>query len=127
MKPVLIDSSVWISFFKGDKKSKPLLDLIDSNLVCVNDLILAELIPSLNHKKEKNLVGLMNTIERLDMNIHWDEIIEMQTLNLKKGINRVGIPDLLILQNAIQHKVKLFTFDRHFHLMAELHGLQIYS
>jgi len=117
MNKVLVDSSVWISFIKGDEKAKVILTLIDSNQICINDLILSELIPSLLHRKENDLVKLLKSIDRLKIEIDWKEIIEMQTYNLKNGINRVGIPDLLIAQNAIQNKVHLLSFDKHFELM----------
>ena len=51
MSKVLVDSSVWISFFKGHKDALPLMELIDSNQVYINELILTELIPSLIQKK----------------------------------------------------------------------------
>ena len=124
MNKVLVDSSVWISFFKGDEKAKVSLTLIDSNQICINDLILSELIPSLLHRKENDLVKLLNSIDRLKIEIDWKEIIEMQTYNLKNGINKVGIPDLLIAQNAVQNKVHLLSFDKHFELMKKNSGLK---
>ena len=124
MNKVLVDSSVWISFFKGDEKAKVILTLIDSNQICINDLILSELIPSLLHRKENDLVKLLKSIDRLKIEIDWKEIIEMQTYNLKNGINRVGIPDLLIAQNAVQNKVHFLSFDKHFELMKKNSGLK---
>ena len=124
MSKVLVDSSIWISFFKGDEKAKVILPLIDSNQICINDLILSELIPSLIHRKENDLVKLLNSIERLKIEIVWTEIIDIQIYNLKNGINKVGIPDLLIAQNAIQNKVHLLSFDKHFELMKKHIGLK---
>ncbi|HBM14957.1 MAG TPA: hypothetical protein DD381_01185 [Lentisphaeria bacterium] len=40
MKNILVDSSVWIDFFKDGTASNELSDLIDKNLICTNDLIL---------------------------------------------------------------------------------------
>ena len=127
MNKVLIDSSVWISFFKGNEEGKTLFPLLDANQACINDLILAELIPSLNHKKELILVGLLKSIEKLRIEIEWDEIIHMQTNNLKNGLNRVGVPDLIIAQNAIQNNIKLFSFDKHFEIMRKHIGLKLYE
>ena len=45
MNRILIDTSVWISFFKGHEDAKVLFDMIDSNIICTNELILAELVP----------------------------------------------------------------------------------
>jgi len=124
MNKVLVDSSVWISFFKGAEESKILFPLIEANQLCINDLILAELIPSLNHKKEHEIAKLLQSIERPPLDIDWVEIMRMQTLNLKHGINKVGIPDLIIVQNAMQNNICLLSFDKHFTLMKSHFGFK---
>jgi predicted nucleic acid-binding protein len=127
MNKILIDSSVWIGFFRGVEEAKQLLQLLDSNMICTNDLIIAELVPYLIHKNENELVNLLKSIEKIKIDIDWSEITQMQVQNLKKGLNRVGIPDLIIAQNAIQNKLTLFSFDKHFELMKKSIGLSIYS
>jgi predicted nucleic acid-binding protein len=127
MSKILVDSSVWISFFKGNEEGKLLFPLLDSNQACVNDLILAELIPSLIQKKEVTLVGLLKSIEKTEIDIDWEEIIRMQTVNLKNGLNRIGIPDLVIAQNAIQNQIGLFSFDKHFEIMKKHIGLKLFE
>jgi len=124
---VLVDSSVWIEYFKGNESALPLNELIDSNNLCINDLILSELLPSINHKKEVDLKELLLTITKIDIVINWHQVILMQTLNLRKGINRVGIADLIITQNAIDNDLELYAFDKHFILMSELHELKIFK
>ncbi|HQL32254.1 MAG TPA: PIN domain-containing protein, partial [Treponemataceae bacterium] len=62
---ILVDSSVWIEYFKGNEKALPLNQLLDTNTVCINDLILAELLPSINHKKENVLKELLLTITKI--------------------------------------------------------------
>ena len=124
---VLVDSSVWIEYFKGNEKSLPLNDLIDSNNVCINDLILSELIPSISHKKETDLKELLLSVAKIPIQIDWNNIIYMQTLNLRNGINNVGIADLIIAQNSIENDIELFAIDKHFQLMSELHGIRIYK
>ena len=127
MNKVLVDSSVWISFFKGTEEGKQLFPLLEANQACVNDLILSELVPSLNHKKELILVGLLRSIEKTRIDIDWDDIIRIQTINLKNGLNRIGVPDLIIAQNAIQNEIKLFSFDKHFEIMKKHIGLKIFE
>lgn len=127
MTRILVGSSVWIGFFKGLEEAKQLFQLIDSNMICTNDLIMTELVPSLIHKKENELVNLLNSIEKIKIEIDWVGITQMQVQNLKNGLTRVGIPDLIIAQNAIQNKLVLFSFDKHFELMKKGIGLKIYS
>jgi predicted nucleic acid-binding protein len=124
---VLVDSSVWIEYFKGNESVLPLNELIDTNNVCINDLILAELIPSINHKKEEKLKDLLFSLTKNPIQINWNQIIQMQTINLRNGINKVGIADLIIAQNAIDNNLELYTLDKHFSFMNELHGLKIHK
>jgi len=124
---ILVDSSVWIEYFKGNEKALPLNQLLDTNTVCINDLILAELLPSINHKKENVLKELLLTITKIPLEINWNTIIYMQTQNLKNGINKVGIADLIIVQNVMENDLELFTFDRHFELMSDLYDVRLFS
>lgn len=123
---VLVDTSIWIHYFKGIESVLPLNKLIDSNRLCLNDLILAELVPSINIKKGNHLKELLYTVTKIEININWNHIIQMQTMNYKKGINRVGIADLIIAQNAMENDLELYAADIHFQLMSELHGIRIY-
>ena len=123
---VLVESSVWISNVSGKNESIPLNNLIEDNKICINELILAELVPSINLKKENELKELLYTITRINLDINWDKIINMQTINIKNGINKVGIADLIIAQNTIENDLQLFTFDKHFSLMAKFHNIKMY-
>ncbi|MCH8557385.1 MAG: PIN domain-containing protein [Balneolia bacterium] len=113
---VLVDSSVWIDYFRSGGLQK--LDrLIEEDLVCTNELILTELAPALMKRNEREILDGLNAIPKIPLNIDWDIIREYQLLNLNHGINRVGIPDLIILQQVIDQKLSLFTLDKHFALM----------
>lgn len=127
MSLVLVDSSVWISFFKGSIPKEPFFSLIDTNQICTNDLILSEITPSLMFKKEQNLIEILQQVQKIPLRIDWLEIIAFQVKNLSKGINRVGIPDLIIVQNTIQNDLKLFSLDMHFKLMSRMFSLHLYE
>ncbi|MEA3266074.1 MAG: PIN domain-containing protein [Candidatus Fermentibacteria bacterium] len=122
---VLVDSSIWIDYFKDGRKSEKLDYLIDENIVVTNDLILAELIPFLRIRNQRKIVGLMQTIKKLSMDIIWDEIIESQYMCLKKGVNGIGLPDLVIAQNARQHHAEIYTLDSHFAMMKNILELEL--
>ncbi len=127
MSKVLVDSSIWIAYFKTGKYAKALEDLMDANHICVNDVILAELCPSILHKKERDLNKLLLSIHNAPLNIDWQRIISMQTLNLRNGLNKVGIPDLVIAQNTADNRLMLFSEDKHFQAMSSLHGFNLYE
>jgi predicted nucleic acid-binding protein len=120
MSIVLVDSSVWIAYFRGSENVKQLDQDIETNRICTNDLILSELLPMIRLKKENDLAELLETIQKLPLKINWEEIRIIQLANLKNGINKVGVPDLIIFQNAIQNRATLLTLDNHFKLMAGL-------
>lgn len=92
--------------------------LIDENLICTNELILAELIPFLRIKRQRKLIDLLQSVQRLSLDIDWDKIIELQVKCIRAGVNKVGIPDLVIAQNAMQHGATVFSQDKHFSLMS---------
>jgi predicted nucleic acid-binding protein len=123
---ILVDSSVWIDYFRGRKNAHRLDELIFEDLVCVNDLILAELVPFLRVGKQDELVRLLRNVYKVNLTIDWQLIMEYQTLCLRAGINKVGISDLIVLQNCIKNDLHLFTFDRHFHLMSRFVHLKLW-
>lgn len=114
---ILIDSSVWIDYFRGGDNSEVLDSFIDENVLCTNYLILSELLPVLNQRNQLELVNLLREIYRIPLNINWENIIQLQTTCLSNGINKVGIPDLILLDNVIQNDLVLFSFDKHFDLI----------
>lgn len=119
MKKILVDSSVWISYFKDKSAHQVLDEYILNNQICTNNLILSELLPFLQIKKEKNVIDLLLEVENITLRIDWEYIIKMQIQNLKNGINKVGIPDLIIIDNVIHNNLILFSEDKHFKLMKE--------
>ncbi|EOQ97831.1 PIN domain protein [Leptospira wolbachii serovar Codice str. CDC] len=129
MNQVLLDSSVWIEYFRDSnaKVSSEVDKLIDIGNIFTNQLILTEIIPYLKVKKQNQLIQILESIESFEMSIDWKQIIEFQITNLKHGINKIGIPDLLILQNTIQNQCSLFTLDKHFKLMSKVHKLDLYN
>ena len=92
-------------------------ELIDQNVICTNNLILAELKPFLKLKNQTRIIKLIYDITTINLNINWSKIINYRTLFIKNGINKIGIPDLIILDNVIQNNLILYTLDKHFSLI----------
>lgn len=124
---ILVDTSVWIDYFRNGSTADALDKLIESDMICINDVILSELLPSINQRHEEELKELLLSFPKLQMKIDWNEIVFMQTKNLHNGINKVGLPDLMIAQNAIQNNVKLFSCDKHFQLIKNLFPLHLFE
>jgi len=122
---VIVDTSVWIEYFRSGSNSIKLDFLIDEDLIVINDLILAELVPFLKIQKQKNIIKLLFNIKKLDLTFNWDQIIEFQFNCLKNGLNGIGIPDLIVAQNAKQNRCQIYSFDNHFRLMKDILGLRL--
>ena len=123
--PVIVDTSVWIEYFRSGKNPRKLDFLIDEDLIVINDLILAELVPFLKIQNQKNIIRLLFNIKKLDLTPNWDQIIEFQFNCLKNGLNGIGIPDLIVAQNAKQNRCEIYSLDNHFKLMKDFLGLQL--
>jgi len=122
---VLVDTSIWIEYFRSGNNSEKLDFLIDENLIVINDLILAELVPSLRVRNQQKLVKLLYNINKLELSIHWGQIIEFQFKCLINDLNRIGIPDLIIVQNAKQNQCEIYSLDNHFKLMKDILELRL--
>ncbi len=53
---ILVDSSIWIEYFRNGLFSREIELFIDENLLVTNYLILSELIPFLKLRNQKKLV-----------------------------------------------------------------------
>ena len=117
---VLIDSSVWIEYFRNGNNFEKVDFLIDENLVVINDLILTELVPFLKLRNHRNIIDLLFNLNKIPVDVDWLQLIEFQYICLKNGLNGVGIPDLIIAQNVAQHNCKIYSLDKHFLKMSHL-------
>lgn len=61
---ILVDTSIWIDYFRSGDKSEKLDFLIEENLLVINDLVLTELLPFLVVKKEKKVIDLLKKIKQ---------------------------------------------------------------
>ncbi len=127
MSRILVDSSIWIGYFKDKHRYSVLDDLIANNQICVNDVILSELLPFLYHVGQKEVAEALLAIPKADIKTDWAALIHFQTANLLQGIHKVGIPDLMILQNVLDHTLVLFSADSHFQLMSEVFSFRLFE
>lgn len=130
MNDVLVDTSIWISFFRGRKEDTAVADalsyLIAGDEALVNDVILTELLPPMVIRGEVQCADALSAVRFQPLKTDWEGIRALQVTCLRAGINKVGIPDLMIAQQAIQLDVPLFSLDRHFALMAQHTSLRIW-
>jgi predicted nucleic acid-binding protein len=58
--------------------------------------------------------------------IDWEELIDNQVKCLKGGANGIGIPDLIIAQNAKTNNCMVFSLDKHFQLLNRFINFNLY-
>jgi predicted nucleic acid-binding protein len=122
---ILVDTSIWIEYFRSGNNSEKLDFLIDENIVVINDLILAELVPFLKERNQRRVIDLLHNIKKLKLSINWDQIIDFQFKCLKIGLNGIGIPDLIVAQNAMLNGAEIYSHDNHFRLMKDILDLHL--
>ena len=124
---VLVDSSVWVDYFRAGTSGERLDRLIDNNLIATDDLILTELVPYLLLRRQRRIVELLNAIEKIELTIDWSQLIQWQYQCLKQGLNGIGIPDLIIAQNTIQNCCLLYSLDSHFETIKEIVKIEMFN
>ena len=124
---VLVDTSIWIDYFKSGLNSGKLDEILDDNRLFTNDVVLAELIPFLRIRKQHKIIDLLRNIPLLPLKIDWDEIIQWQVACLTEGINGIGIPDLIIAQNGNQNRNSIYSLDKHFKLLNQVIDIRLFS
>jgi len=117
--PILVDTSVWVDYFRGGPHASRLDPLIDENLIATNELVLAELVPYLEIQKQRKAIRLLFAVNQLPLRIDWREIIRFQVQCLQAGANGVGLPDLIIAQNSKQNDCAIYSLDKHFQLLKQ--------
>ena len=120
----IVDSNIWIEFFNRRNYFDSVSGLLNDNEAYINGIILAELIPSSRAKREEEFIECLYGIELLELYIDWDEIIEIQCHCIKNGINKLGLLDIAIAQNAKQNNAGIFTMNRHMILLCNLIGVE---
>jgi len=126
---VLVDSSVWVDFFKGN--NLPATDVLDyllkQNLVCTTGLIMAEIIPSTPSRKEfDKLREYFQALPYLhEPDDIWNSIIDWQFKLKSQGIHGVQIADFIIAATAKKNKRKILTRDKHFKLIAPVLKIEL--
>ena len=114
MAEVLIDTSAWIAFFRGDE---PLASRVDAALAdgsaAVCGLVELEVLQNVR-PGEENVRSLLRSAHRLGTaESDYREAGERLAGLRRKGVT-LPVTDGLIAQVALRHQVPLLEFDKHF-------------
>lgn len=110
---IIVDTSVWIDYFKGNKKYFDFIQkLLEKNEILTIELIFAELLQGARNKKEtemlKSYYGLIPKVEIENLCILAGEFSRQEKL-ISKGI---GLIDSCIITATIFSDSRLWTLDK---------------
>lgn len=120
MSEFLIDSTIWIEFFKGNNKNiiSFVSPLIDEDRVCYNGIILSELLIGASNTKEFSfLQSNFEGFRHLDTDKSIFEKAAQLGFQLRRKGVTVPLTDLIIAAHTIQHDLILVTSGPHFKLI----------
>jgi len=103
---IIIDTNVWVSFFKGDKKAYLLKDLIVDNEVILHPYIYGELLLGGITQKTVSLLESLKTLS-----ITEEQLVYYFIMKNKMQNRGIGWVDVNLLVSALSEKHLLFTFD----------------
>lgn len=121
MSRILVDSSIWIEFFRRPDASVSLVldHLLAHRLVCTTGLIKAEVVPGAQSPRDfRKLQRLFDALPLApERKGFWTHLIRFRQRLQTKGVLGIGIPDLIIATVAIQNRKLVFTADEDFSRM----------
>lgn len=114
---VLIDTSIWIAYFKASDPA--LVGLVENIMtvaeICVPKVVLAELTQGARTEQEvlaiSEFVGAFTIIDQQDKS--WDKAGRLSFQMKRKGIS-IHLVDCYIAVIAHENQCKLLTLDKHF-------------
>lgn len=119
---VLVDTSVWIEFFKDKPKFvKKLTNLIkEENQVCLCGIVLQEVLQGIKDKKNYNLAkNILSKFPFVQTNKNTYLLAAEIYRDLrKKGVTVPSI-DATIAAIALKNNLPIFTTDKHFNLISK--------
>ena len=123
---VIVDTSVLISFFRGESKiADKVTRLLQDNRVVTTGIIIAELLQGMKDvKEERDISGIFAEISPLEITTDlWIKAGKIALSLRREGIN-LPLTDVAIAALAMEHNLSVYTLDKHFEKMP---GLKMYK
>ncbi len=118
MNKILVDTSIWIEYFKGNKSAAAIIEEKKTHNIFIAGPIITELILGMKTKSEKdNFASSLESLPRLLVaDRDWIDAGILGGALREKGIP-VPLPDLIIYTLAKNNNCCLYTLDKHFELI----------
>ena len=128
MARVLVDTSVWIEFFRNHEPYHgAVVALLDTDNVCCIGLILGELIQGAKSEQELSVIrDFLHVFQFLpDSPNLWEQAGRL-AYNLRRCGTTVGLADCFIAVSAIEAGAQLFSLDSHFETICGKSNLSLF-
>jgi predicted nucleic acid-binding protein len=115
MKNILIDTSAWVEYFKGNPNVTTMVPDREAHSVYITGPVITELIQGLKTEKEKEIfTASLESLPRLKITDQdWFDAGTFGAQLRSKGIT-VPLADLIIYTAAINNHCSICTLDKHF-------------
>lgn len=119
---VLVDTTVWIEFFRGRSKVADRLEsLLKENTVWTCGVVMFEILQGIRSEDEKNkILSVLASLPYIEMTkVLWQSAVAVSTSLEKKGLNP-PLSDIFIATIAIENDLSVYTIDHHFEQIPNL-------
>lgn len=113
MKGGVLDTSVWIEYFKANPHYfSPCQQLLEKASVYTLEIIFAELLQGAKGKREVEIIrGYYESLPKLDRP---NTVFEAGAYSQKENLvgKGIGLVDAIIIHATVEHDLKLWTLDK---------------
>jgi predicted nucleic acid-binding protein len=124
---LVVDTSVWVDFFRGVPLA-PLEDALHDGLVVLAPLVAAELLSApLSKTERRSLVAFVHDLPLHPTPLdHWLAVGALRAQSSKKGL-AVSTPDAHVAECAIEAGAVLWSTDAIFRKLAKVSSLRLFD
>ena len=130
MPGVVVDSSVWIDFFRdGTSTTADLLEeLVNTDQAYISEIIRVELLSGCRHELEyRRLEDFLAGFPMLEMESGFWNQVALARFRLARQGMQASLPDVAIAVMARRHSCLLLTLDRSLMQIAKLLSIKLYA
>lgn len=127
MSALVVDTSVWVEFFRGEALPR-LEEALQNGLVVLAPIVAAELLSAPLSKAERHvLVDFVNDLPLHPTPLaHWQGVGALRAELSKKGLS-VSTPDAHVAACALEAKAELWSRDAIFRKVGRVSRLQLFE
>ena len=123
---ILVDTSVWIEYFRNNPEITGIIDTeLSNNNICITGPIITELLHGVKTEKELNLLSdHIDALSWLECGIEEWKKAGLVSFKLRKSGYTVPVSDVIIAVVAISNDACVYTMDSHF---KQIPGVRLFN